>query len=160
MKEPVKRVHNDFTLLSGSRRARDELTARGEDVSVLSQRFAIVNLWRPIQGPLLSDPLAVCDARTIAPEDWIATDLIYRDRVGETYSVAYNSDHRWFYFPQMARDEALLIKVFDSSDAVPARFSAHTAFDDPHTPEAHLREKALNYALWCCGARRPDHTND
>ncbi len=32
------------------------------------------------------------------------------ERVGETYSVTYNPAHRWYYAPEMRRDEALLLK--------------------------------------------------
>jgi len=135
VREPVRRVHNDFTARSGYTRARLELEARGvADVDdVLRRRFALINLWRPIRGPVLDAPLALIDARTIAPRDLVLQDLIYRDRIGETYAVSYNPAHRWFYAPAMQRDEALLIKVFDSDTRV-ARFSAHSAFDDPSAP--------------------------
>jgi hypothetical protein len=135
VREPVRRVHNDFTARSGYSRARLELEARGiADIDeTLRHRFALVNVWRPIRGPVLDTPLALIDARTIAPRDLVLQDLIYRDRVGEVYAVAYNPAHRWLYASQMQRDEALLIKVFDSDERV-ARFSAHSAFDDPTAP--------------------------
>lgn len=134
-REPVRRVHNDFTARSGFTRTRLELEARGvADVDeLLRHRVALVNVWRPIRGPVLDTPLALADARSIAPHDLVLQNLVYRDRVGETYAVAYNPAHRWFYAPRMQRDEALLIKVFDSDERV-ARFSAHTAFDDPTAP--------------------------
>lgn len=134
--QPVRRVHNDFTADSGIRRARDELLARGEDAErLLKYRFAIINVWRPIRGPVQDSPLAVCDASTVDPRDFVVSDLVYRDRVGHTYSVAYNPRHRWFYFPEMRVDEALLIKSFDSkTDGRTARFAPHTAFDDPNSP--------------------------
>ena len=131
IQEPVGRVHNDFTDRSGYSRARIELAARGiEADSLLQHRFSIVNVWRPIAEPVQSSPLAVCDAQTIASTDLVARDLVYRDRIGETYAITYNPAHQWFYFPQMKRDEALLIKCFDSAGNR-ARFTAHTAFDDP-----------------------------
>ncbi|MBX6324296.1 MAG: methyltransferase [Rhodospirillaceae bacterium] len=135
VKEPVKRVHNDFTAASGRERARAELEARGEDpAALLCGRFAIVNLWRPIRGPVEESPLAVCDAGTIEPGDLVATSLVYRDRVGEVYSVTFSPRHRWFFFPRMERDEVLLIKCCDSAEDGTARFTAHTAFDDPGSP--------------------------
>lgn len=136
VKEPVKRVHNDFTAKSGYRRSRDELSRLSIDCpdTLLQQRFAIVNVWRSIAHPVEESPLAVCAAPSIAPEDWVASDLIYRDRVGETYLTTYNPNHQWFYFPQMQPDEVLLIKCFDTSETIPARFTAHTAFDDPTSP--------------------------
>jgi hypothetical protein len=135
IKEPVKRVHNDFTAKSGHTRARRELAARGIDNidELLQQRFAVVNIWRPI-APVQESPLAVCDAQSIAPTDLVPGDLMYRDRVGETYAITYNPTHRWFYFPQMQRDEVIFIKCFDSAEHGRARFAAHTGFDDPTTP--------------------------
>jgi hypothetical protein len=77
----------------------------------------------------------VCEARSIGPRELVATDLRYRDRTGEVYSLTFSADHRWFYFPHMQADEALLLKCYDS-DPARARFTAHTAFDDPTSPPA------------------------
>lgn len=138
IKEPAKRVHNDFTAKSGYDRARLELAALGTDdaeiEALLRHRFSIINIWRSIAGAIQQSPLAVCDTQSIAPTDLIATDLVYRHRVGETYAIAYNPEHRWFYFPQMQRHEALFIKCFDSAEDGRARFAAHTSFDDPTSP--------------------------
>jgi hypothetical protein len=136
IKEPAKRVHNDFTAKSGYTRARRELAARGiDDIdALLQQRFAIINVWRGIADKIQESPLAVCDAQSIAPQDLVAGDLVYRDRVGETYAVTYNPEHQWYYFPEMQRNEALFIKCFDSAEDGRARFAAHTAFDDPTSP--------------------------
>lgn len=131
-KEPVKRAHNDYTVKSGPQRVRDLLG--GEAEALLKHRFAVVNLWRPISGPVEESPLALCDAQSIAPTDLVATDLVYRDRIGETYSLAYNPTHRWYYFPRMRTDEAVLIKCYDSAEDGRARFAAHSAFDDPTSP--------------------------
>jgi hypothetical protein len=129
---PVDRTHNDFTARSGRERAQCELEARGFDVRLLRRRFAIVNLWRPIGRPVEKSPLALCDAQSIADDDLIARDLVYRDRVGETYSLQFNLAQRWYHFPRLAPDEAILIKGYDSSERV-ARFTAHSAFDDPRS---------------------------
>jgi hypothetical protein len=131
-REPVKFAHNDYTFKSGPQRVRDLLPAEADEL--LKHRFAVINVWRPIRGPVEESPLAVCDARSIAPRDWVASDLKYRDRTGEVYSITFNPDHRWFYFPRMQREEALLLKCYDSIDDGRARFTAHTAFDDPTSP--------------------------
>lgn len=133
LREPVRRVHNDQTFVSGPRRVRDHLPA-DEAQARLRRRFAIVNLWRPL-AVVERLPLALCDARSIAPDDLIASDLVYRDKVGETYSFIPNPAHRWYYFPRLRPDEALLLKIYDSLDDGTARLTAHTAFDDPHTAD-------------------------
>jgi len=90
-------------------------------------------VWRPMRGPLKHMPLALCDAQSVELHDLVATDLILRDRVSETYRLTYNPNHRWYYFPDMQRDEAILIKCYDS-DGSRARFTPHVSFDDPTTP--------------------------
>ena len=135
---PVKVAHNDYTLKSGPQRVRDLLPDEAE--TLLKDRFAVINVWRPIRGPVQESPLAVCDASSMMQRDFIEQDLIYRDRTGEVYSVAYNPNHRWFYFPQMQHHEVLLLKCYDS-DPARTRFTAHTAFSDVTSrPDAPARE--------------------
>lgn len=133
LREPVRYVHNDQTERSAIRRVRDHLPAE-EAEQRLGKRFAIINLWRPIGGPVLTTPLALCDASSLEPGDLLPSDLVYRDKVGETFSVRANPRHRWYYYPQLRPEEALLLKIYDSRTHGVARAGAHTAFDDPTTP--------------------------
>jgi hypothetical protein len=129
-RQPVPRVHVDHTVRSGPQRVRDLLPeAVAEDL--LYGRVQIINLWRPIVGPLRDFPLAVADARSVDAADLVPADLVYPHRVGETYAVRYNPAHRWFYVPEMRTDEALLLKCYDSAIDGRARFAPHTAFRDP-----------------------------
>jgi hypothetical protein len=132
VREPVLNVHNDYTEWSGPQRVRDLLPDEAE--GLLRRRFAIIQVWRAINQPIQSNPLAIADARSLAPRDLIRAERRYPNRVGETYRVGYNPEHRWFYFPQMRRDEALVFKVFDSAKDGRARFTAHSSFIDPTTP--------------------------
>lgn len=137
---PVKFAHNDYTLKSGPQRVRD-LLPEAEAERRLKRRFAVINVWKPITGPVLDTPLAVCDARTLKQEDFVETDLVYSDRVGEVYSVAFSEAHRWYYVSEMRSDEALLLKCYDSVENGCARFTAHTAFKHPSSPpDAPTRE--------------------
>ncbi len=131
-RQPVPRVHVDHTERSGPQRVRDLLPDEADDL--LRGRVQIINVWRPIRGPLKDTPLAVCDARTVKPEQLIPSDLVYKNRVGETYGVTFDPRHRWFYAPDMEADEALLLKCYDSKTDGRARFAPHTAFTDPTTP--------------------------
>ena len=132
VREPVLSVHNDYTEWSGPQRVRDLLPDDAD--ALLKRRFAVINVWKPIIGPVEQTPLAFCDAGSIAPKDMLPTDLVYEDRTGEIYSFRWNPEHRWFYYSQMRADEALLLKCYDS-DPSRARFTAHTAIDDPTSPE-------------------------
>jgi len=133
VREPVQAVHNDYTVVSGPQRVRDLLDPEEAEMR-LKHRFAEINVWRPIAGPVQQWPLAMCDSRTIAPEDLVATEQRYRDRFGEIYSITYNPAHRWSYFPHMRREEAVMIKGYDSAADGRARFTAHTSFADPTSP--------------------------
>jgi hypothetical protein len=130
---PVKSVHNDYTENSAPRRLR-EIIGDAEADARLKRRYAIVQVWRPIRCKVVMDPLAICDARSIPPQGFILVQRRYPYRTGEVYHIAYHPAHLWYYFPEMERNEALVFKVFDSDASKPARFTAHTAFDDPHTP--------------------------
>lgn len=134
VRAPVRVVHNDYTVRSGPQRVRDLLDTDDAE-TFLHHRFAVVNVWRSIGAPVETTPLAIADAQSVAAEDFVATDLVYPDRTGEIYQVAYRPEHRWFYFPKMRRDEALLLKCYDSATDGRARFTAHTAFDDPTAPD-------------------------
>jgi hypothetical protein len=140
-RQPVPRVHNDYTVKSGPQRVRDLLD--GEAEALLRRRFSIVNLWRPIRGPLRDAPLAVCDARSVVFKDFVPSDLIYPDRAGETYQITYSAAHRWFYAPAMCKDEALLIKTYDSAEDERARFVPHSAFEDPTAPPDVLPRESI-----------------
>jgi hypothetical protein len=137
-RQPARRVHNDHTVNSAPRRVRDHLGAEADEL--LKHRFAVINVWRPIRGPVLDSPLALCDARTFTDDDLITSDLVYPHLRGETSSVEYKPTHRWHYFSRQQTDEAVLIKVHDSANDGRARLSFHTSFDNPLASGAPPRE--------------------
>ncbi len=146
VREPVRRVHNDYTEWSGPQRVRDLLPAEAE--TLLQRRFAVIQTWRPIRKPVESAPVAIADARSLPMKDLIATERKYPDRVGEIYHITYNPDHRWFYFPHMQRNEAIVFKTYDSAKDGRARWTAHASFDDPTSPpDAPPRESIEIRAL-------------
>jgi hypothetical protein len=129
-REPATVIHNDYTDASAVRRVRDLLEPEVAE-QWLAGRFAIINAWRSINGPVLSSPLALCDARTIAGGDLVASERRAEERVGELELVCWNPSHRWYYYPAMRREEVLLIKTFDSASDGRATRSIHTAFRNP-----------------------------
>jgi hypothetical protein len=168
---PARITHGDYTLTSAPDRLRrlaqepcenDTLrSAIAPGASLLDPveveqaigvhgRFAIINVWRNIaQEPVAAHPLALCDAQTVTPKDLSVFELHYADRVGENYFSKPDPGHAWYYYPAMTRDEALLIKQWDSAGPLaqskgqrpdsddphaPCTFSFHTAFDDTSTP--------------------------
>jgi hypothetical protein len=132
IREVVRRVHNDYTEWSAPQRVRDILPDEAEQL--LQRRFAIIQAWRPINHPVETYPLAMADAQTLSPQDMIVSERRAPGRIGQTYAIKYNPAHKWYWFPRMRREEAYVFKVFDSMKDGRARWTAHTAFEDPTTP--------------------------
>lgn len=104
-------------------------------------------MWRNIAfEPVATRPLALCDASSVRPDDLVVFEIHYSDRIGENYFARHRDGHRWYYYPGLTRDEALLLKQWDSagplartngvhSDAsdsdAPCTFCFHSAFEDP-----------------------------
>jgi hypothetical protein len=136
VREPVLSAHNDYTEWSGPQRVRDLMGEEAE--RLLERRFAIIQMWRAAYAdaaqPIVSNPLAMADARSVSADDLLVAERHYPNRVGQTYRLKYNPAHRWLYFPQMRRDEVIVFKVYDSAKDGRARFTPHTAFEDPATP--------------------------
>ena len=129
-REPAAVIHNDYSDASAAKRLRD-LLPTGQAEARLKERYAVVNVWRSINGPVINSPLALCDAGSASPEDFVASERRARDRIGELELVTHNPAHRWYYFAEQQFDEALLIKTFDSAIDGRARRVAHTAFANP-----------------------------
>ena len=179
---PIHLVHGDYTLTSAPQRLRDlagppgvndtlrTVLADGEtplDPAAVGRtlaeggRFAIVNVWRNIDTePVASEPLALCDGRTVEPEDLVVFEIRYHDRTGENYFAKRASRHGWWWYPAVVRDEALLIKQWDSAgglarsggargdanpdgEPAPCTFSFHTAFKDPSAPPGARDRKSI-----------------
>jgi len=169
---PAKIVHGDYTLYSAPQRLRDlSAPPKGNDTlasilpagqSLLAQekvskalseggRFAIINVWRNIaEEPVQTDPLALCDGQTVEPEDLVVFEIHYQDRIGENYFAKFSEKHKFYFYPEMTRDEAMLIKQWDSKgtlaqssgarsdaskQAAPCTFSFHSAFEDLSVPD-------------------------
>lgn len=142
LRGPASRVHVDYTVASGPVRAADVLGAQEVDrVLASGGRIVQVNVWRPIAGPVRRSPLALADASSVAERELVATDQIFPDRVGEIYQLAHGEGQRWYWVPEMEREEVLLIKGWDSLDDGRARFTPHGAFVLPdQDPDAPPRE--------------------
>jgi len=131
-RQPVLRVHIDQTTPAAYNRVTRHLPEEAEEL--VKGRFLLINVWRPIKGPVVDFPLGMLDFRTVKEEDLVPTDLIYPDRVGEIYYVTANPEHRWYYVSNMETDEVVLLKCFDSKPDGRARLTPHSAFKDPRTP--------------------------
>ena len=137
VRDPVLSAHNDFTDRSAPARVRD-LLPPAEAEERLNHRFTSVNVWRPLTGPVKTDPIAICAWDSIGENDLIPAERNYGNRIGGILNLAYNPAQKWTYFPDMERDEIILLKCFDSELDGRARWTAHAAFEDPNGPDPSL----------------------
>ncbi len=141
---PARVVHGDYTL-DGSRRRLLDLAVEHDLEAALSgeQRWRIINVWRNRSTrPVVHHPLALCDGKSIRTDDLAVFEIRYPNRVGENYFAKPSPEHRWWWYPELTRREAVLIKQWDSQGAMartagladdgdssgPCTFSLHTAF--------------------------------
>jgi len=135
---PVTRVHIDQTVKSATKRVRHHLPQEAE--ALLKGRYRIINIWRPLNGPVQASPLAFASSSTLLDEDLIPVEHRYPDRTGETAGIRFNENQKWYYLSGMRNDERLFLECFDSESLKPdskvqGGRVPHTAFQDPRTPE-------------------------
>jgi hypothetical protein len=134
---PGRFVHSDYSEFSAQEFARSRWTATPQ--SSPGARFAAFNIWRAVSQPPQDIPLAVCDARSVAPQDRVIADSVI-DAPGasefrfESTLFTHNPAHRWHYFSNMTRDEALVFRAYDSDAQQPQRVP-HSAFNDATCPD-------------------------
>ena len=136
IREPVGRVHADYTPISAPMRLKHVLEEETAE-RVMRDRYMIVGLWRPLlRDPLQDAPLALVDARSVCRDDLVFNDIVYPDRRGQTYAVRHNAAHQWYYFSGQTREEVTVFVHYDSARAHDAVTGAcpHTAFEHPLTP--------------------------
>jgi hypothetical protein len=125
---PVTRAHIDQTRASAEQRVRFHMGA--EAPALLADRVRLINVWRPLNGPVVASPLAFADSRTVPDDQLAGVQHRYPDRVGETAGVKYSEEGKWHYLSGMRNDERILLQCYDSKDG--AR-TPHSAFVDPRT---------------------------
>ncbi|EUC44858.1 hypothetical protein COCMIDRAFT_97140 [Bipolaris oryzae ATCC 44560] len=141
-RNPVQRVHIDQTPLSAAERVK--LHAPDDAEKLLQGRYRIINVWRPLNGPVMASPLAVADSQTVRDGDLIPIEHRYPHRNGQTAAVAYNPEQKWYYWSGMKNEDRLLLKCFDSDEVVGQWGRVpHTAFVDPRTPEGAVGRESI-----------------
>jgi len=150
---PARFIHVDISDVTAKRFAE---RSAPQEMSRVIRRFAHYNVWRALSPPPQDVPLAICDARSIALADLMEADAVF-DVAGtpewsfEGWVVRYSAAHRWSYFSDMKRDEALVFKTNDSDPGEP-HCVPHSAFNDPTcpggvTPRASIEMRGTAYWL-------------
>lgn len=125
---PVNRAHIDQTTKSANARVEYHMGDDAEEL--LKGRVRLINVWRPLNGPVVASPLAYADSASVPDNDIVPVEHRYPDRTGETAGVKYTPQGKWHYWSGMQNDERILLQCYDSKDG--AR-TPHSAFVDPRT---------------------------
>jgi hypothetical protein len=118
------------------------------------RRFIATSCWRAFSDPPQGWPLAVCDGNSVDPAEGVKNTMVIVDALPKLESIPrelpgednmpaasvfhFNPEHRWWYFPNMTRDEVLVLKFHDSDHSTAWR-TPHTSFYDPTYPNAGVR---------------------
>lgn len=110
------------------------------------RRFIAASVWRAFSEPPQDWPLALCDGSTVSADEGTANTMYVVDEIPDEATMLahvpdedtriaaaifrYNPRHRWWYYPDMTRDEVVMIKFHDSDRSKPAWRCPHTAFHD------------------------------
>lgn len=143
---PVSRVHIDQTVKSATQRVHVHLPDEAE--KLLQGRYRIINIWRPLNGPVQASPLAFASSASFRNEDLVPVEHRYPDRTGETAGIIYNKDQQWHYLSGMQNNERLFLECFDSEALKPGSGVQggrvpHTAFQDTRTPEGAVGRESI-----------------
>jgi len=128
---PAKGAHNDVTRTSGPQIIRRYLSSENQRKFLRpGYRIRIVNTWRPLVPVLEDCPLALCDYRSVGPEDLVEADRVFPDRVGEVYYLKYNKNHRWFWLERQQQSEPFVFIMYDTMIGDQAKFCPHVSFQN------------------------------
>ncbi|KAF2095887.1 hypothetical protein NA57DRAFT_43828 [Rhizodiscina lignyota] len=151
---PLTRCHLDQTPASAVARVRYHLPKEAEEL--LEGRFRIINIWMPVNGPVVEFPLGIVSASSAKEEEYVGIKHIYPDHDGETGGVKYSDEHQWYYWSGIDCNERIMLQCFDSdafrpgSKVVGGR-APHSAFQDPRTPKnaAHRVSIEVRALVFC-----------
>lgn len=154
LQPPAGEAHVDYSPQTAPRTAEQVYRRQFPEGKGYS-RFIAFSLWRALSPPPQNCPLAVCDGRSLSDDEGVRNPLHIVDEMpseeammseipGEDDLIAasvfrFRPDHRWWYFSNMTREEALLFKFYDSDHDVTWR-CPHSAFYDDSLPDTHVRE--------------------
>lgn len=154
MKPVASEAHVDFETSAAQAYADDLYRQHHPDAPPFS-RFVAFSFWRPLTPPPHDWPLAVCDFRSLDPNEGERNVLVWCDEIPpedkwfdpiegeETFPAAFifhhNPAHRWWYFSRITPEDTLFLKFHDSDHSRAWR-CAHSAFRNQSDPDPRLRE--------------------
>jgi hypothetical protein len=141
----IEFVHNDYTAASIGRHVHDIDPAKAQER--LGKRFAVFNMWRLVSPPPQSRGLAICDPNSVRIADLVPGQTHWGPPDEEIYHqnalFRYSPAHRWYWWPELTRDQVLVWAGFDSDPRRPS-IVPHVAFDNPNCADPDAYRTAVH----------------
>jgi hypothetical protein len=129
---PARGVHNDITYDSGPTIINRYMSDQDKKKFLKpGYRFRIINTWRTLIPELEDRPLALCDSRSVEPDDLVPADRVIPGKAGEVYYLNYNPNHKWYWLEKQTPSEPFVFVMYDTKAGSHARFCPHVSFDNP-----------------------------
>ncbi|PVI02647.1 methyltransferase [Periconia macrospinosa] len=135
--QPATMVHCDQSEKGALRRLAQNIEPHESLDQVLQRRVQMINIWRPLNGPVKDWPLATMDCRTVGLHEMYPCTLLRgtTEERGQTATYTHAETQKWFYLSEQSNSEVTAIKIWDNCSAEGvSRFCAHTAFHHPSAP--------------------------
>jgi len=129
---PARGVHNDITYNSGPAVINRYMSNEDKQTFLKpGYRFRIINTWRSLIPELEDRPLAICDSRSVEPDDLVPADRVMPGKAGEVYYLTYNANHKWYWLEKQTPSEPFVFVMYDTKSGSHARFCPHVSFPNP-----------------------------
>lgn len=153
--QPASTVHIDNSHDSAMGHLKRELgDEKAQSMIDKHKRWAIINVWRPIEIPVQRWPLLLVDYSRVPGGMSLEThtERIYRVNNPEYYKshdnfLKYDPNYEFLYASNLAPDEVIVFKDYDSrKDKL--RGTPHGGFQDDATPEDAPARKSIEVRLF------------
>ncbi|KAG9230911.1 hypothetical protein BJ875DRAFT_407957 [Amylocarpus encephaloides] len=134
--QPATVVHCDQSAKGALRRVKQNISENDDINEIVDAGVQMINVWRPLIGPIVDWPLAMMDYRSLSSSDVHPCDLWRHqfEEKGQTVTFTHNENQKWYYLDRHRTNEVSLIKIWDSRREGIANMCAHVAFEHPDTP--------------------------
>ena len=138
-RKPARNVHSDYSV-SGAKQRLIDLLGKEKAKQWENEHYAFVNIWRPIEMPILTTPLGFIRPKSISADDWVNIELVYPGRKGQIMGLTANEKHEWFYLSNMTPDEVAIFNIYDNQGQSAI---AHSALDLDEDTQVKMPRKSI-----------------
>lgn len=138
-RKPARNVHSDYSPRGAHDRLKDIVGAKTAE-EWEAGHFGFINVWRPVERPIVTAPLAFIRPRSVKAEDWVELQLIYPDRIGQIMGLVANEEHEWVYLSHMTPNELAYFNIYDNRGLASI---GHSAVDLTENNDAQVIRKSI-----------------